>query len=85
MEAGRAVGDRFVARFIAAGLPLELVASLAASEAHTEYSEDFDDLPEDLDLPGGSGAGVHGHAAVILGWCPTGCGRGPSSAARRSG
>lgn len=27
------------------------VASLAASEAHTEYSEDFDDLPEDLDLP----------------------------------
>ena len=27
------------------------VASLAASEAHTEYSEDFDDLPEDLDPP----------------------------------
>jgi hypothetical protein len=27
------------------------VASLAASEAYTEYSEDFDDLPEDLDLP----------------------------------
>ena len=27
------------------------VASLAASEAYTEYSEDFDELPEDLDLP----------------------------------